>query len=246
VPATSASQQRLMGMVHAAQKGKLKRPSKKVKEMASSMKEQDVTDFAKTKHEGLPEKKAAAVNALCGVFKVMTKQAISGEEIMASLRPYLPTLAGAGLGGLGGYMASSDEEDGGSPALAALMGAGLGGGAGYMLTPQIEGAIKDYKAAPFKELAAKQKEQQMQQQIERAKQQAGRSAPAAPDVTPLLPQAMTDAERNANLDRYEGHRQAGMKEVEEAASLAQQKAQQEKANAMTPRQSAAARRGTRY
>lgn len=56
--AKSKSQQRFMGMVSAVQKGKLdpNKVSKKIKDVASSMKQKDVDDFASTKHEDLPEK----------------------------------------------------------------------------------------------------------------------------------------------------------------------------------------------
>jgi len=45
-------------MVHAYQKGKLKNPPKKVKEVAKHISEEDAEHFARTKHKGLPEKKA--------------------------------------------------------------------------------------------------------------------------------------------------------------------------------------------
>ena len=56
--AVSKSQQRLMGMVHAYQKGDLKDDdvSDTVKKMANDMKPSDVEDFAATKHKKLPEK----------------------------------------------------------------------------------------------------------------------------------------------------------------------------------------------
>jgi len=53
--AVSKAQQKFMGMVHAAQKGK-KPASKAVADVAKSMKKSDAKDFAKTKHKGLPEK----------------------------------------------------------------------------------------------------------------------------------------------------------------------------------------------
>lgn len=61
MPAVSKSQQRLMGMVHAYQQGKLNTKSidagllAKVKEIARGMKDKDAKKFATTKHEGLPE-----------------------------------------------------------------------------------------------------------------------------------------------------------------------------------------------
>lgn len=54
--AKSKKQQRFMGMVRAAQKGKLKDPSAKVAKAAESMTGKDAEDFASTKHKGLPEK----------------------------------------------------------------------------------------------------------------------------------------------------------------------------------------------
>jgi len=56
MPAKSKSQQRLMGMVHAAQKGE-KPASPKVAKLAKSMTKTSATDFASTKHKGLPNKK---------------------------------------------------------------------------------------------------------------------------------------------------------------------------------------------
>lgn len=54
--AKSKKQQKFMGMVHAAQKGKLKDPSPAVAKAAASMSDKDAEDFASTKHKGLPEK----------------------------------------------------------------------------------------------------------------------------------------------------------------------------------------------
>ena len=44
-------------MVRAAQKGEMDSPSAEVSKAASSMSKSDVKDFAKTKHDKLPEKK---------------------------------------------------------------------------------------------------------------------------------------------------------------------------------------------
>lgn len=60
MPAKSEAQQRLMGMALAAKRGE-KDYSGKVKEIADSMTEKQLKDFAKTKHDGLPEKKAFQV-----------------------------------------------------------------------------------------------------------------------------------------------------------------------------------------
>jgi hypothetical protein len=53
--AVSKAQQKFMGMVHAAQKGK-KPASKEVAKVAKNMGKKDAKDFASTKHKGLPEK----------------------------------------------------------------------------------------------------------------------------------------------------------------------------------------------
>lgn len=52
----SKSQQKLFGMVHAFQKGKLKHASPKIKKIAKEISEKDAEDFAKTKHDGLPDR----------------------------------------------------------------------------------------------------------------------------------------------------------------------------------------------
>lgn len=59
MPAVSQSQQRLMAMVHAYKNGKLKRAPKKIKEVAKHISDDDARDFARTKHDGLPAKKAS-------------------------------------------------------------------------------------------------------------------------------------------------------------------------------------------
>jgi hypothetical protein len=54
MPAKSKAQQRFMGMVHAAQKGELDKPSSEVEKAADSMSDADAKDYASTKHKGLP------------------------------------------------------------------------------------------------------------------------------------------------------------------------------------------------
>ena len=58
MPATSKSQQRLMGQAYAYKKGELdsKEVSSEIKELADSMTLKQLKDFASTKHEGLPER----------------------------------------------------------------------------------------------------------------------------------------------------------------------------------------------
>lgn len=59
MPAASKQQQKLMGIVRAIQKGKIKPSdtSKKAQQMAKSMEPSDVKKFAATKHKGLPKVK---------------------------------------------------------------------------------------------------------------------------------------------------------------------------------------------
>lgn len=114
MPATSASQRRLFGMVRAAQQGQLKHPSAKIKSMASRVSPQDAHDFAATKHKGLPERKEAAAvpvprtsvpygEMLRGLFSRAGKGAITGsvnigERMAKGLgTPRNAALAGAGL-----------------------------------------------------------------------------------------------------------------------------------------------------
>ena len=59
MPALSKSQQRLMGMVHAYKNGKLKNAPEKIKNVAKHISDEDARDFAKTKTDKLPEKKAS-------------------------------------------------------------------------------------------------------------------------------------------------------------------------------------------
>ena len=57
MPAKSKKQQRYFGMVHAVQQGDIAAPSKAIAETAQEISPSDATDFASTKHKGLPEKK---------------------------------------------------------------------------------------------------------------------------------------------------------------------------------------------
>jgi hypothetical protein len=57
MPAQSKSQQRLFGMVHAYQQGKLKNVSPKIKHIAKTIKPDEAEKYAKTPHKGLEELK---------------------------------------------------------------------------------------------------------------------------------------------------------------------------------------------
>ncbi len=52
--AVSKAQQRFFGMVHAYQNGDMPNASKSIKDAADSMTDDEVEDFASTKHKGLP------------------------------------------------------------------------------------------------------------------------------------------------------------------------------------------------
>ena len=81
MPAKSKSQQRLFGMVHAYQKGRLKHAPKAVRDIASSISHKGAEEYARTKHDGLPKKVAAfaAAEALLGI----SKQAAEAKETVA-------------------------------------------------------------------------------------------------------------------------------------------------------------------
>jgi hypothetical protein len=69
MPAQSKAQQKFMGMVHAAQKGEMK-PTGAVAAAAKGMSHKAATDFASTKHKGLPGhvKKEGQVEEGMGVY----------------------------------------------------------------------------------------------------------------------------------------------------------------------------------
>jgi len=64
MPAKSKSQQRLFGMVHAYNKGELhasRELRRRIAAISRRISDADAKHFAKTKHDGLPEKKAQVV-----------------------------------------------------------------------------------------------------------------------------------------------------------------------------------------
>ena len=72
MPARSEAQQRLFGMALAAKRGKGNMPDK-AKELASSMSEKKLHDFAATKHDSLPEKKADLISRILAIKKAAEK-----------------------------------------------------------------------------------------------------------------------------------------------------------------------------
>ena len=83
MPATSKSQQKLMGIVHAIQKGDAdpKDFSKAAQQMAKDMKPGDVKDFASTSHKGLPDKKQAIKEKIRSIVreKMMKEMNVTGN-----------------------------------------------------------------------------------------------------------------------------------------------------------------------
>lgn len=83
MPATSKSQQKLMGIVHAIQKGDAdpKDFSKGAQQMAKDMKPGDVKDFASTSHKGLPDKKEAIKEKIRSIVreKMMKEMNVTGN-----------------------------------------------------------------------------------------------------------------------------------------------------------------------
>lgn len=72
MPARSEAQQRLFGMALAAKRGK-GRMSGKAKELADSMSEKQLHDFAATKHDGLPEKKSGFIARVLAIKQAAEK-----------------------------------------------------------------------------------------------------------------------------------------------------------------------------
>ena len=83
MPATSKSQQKLMGIVHAIQKGDADATefSKGAEQMAKDMKPGDVKDFASTSHKGLPDKKEAIKEKIRSMVreKMMREMNVTGN-----------------------------------------------------------------------------------------------------------------------------------------------------------------------
>ena len=69
MPAASQQQQKLMALALAYKRGEVKDVSAKVKEIADSMSEKDLEDFASTKHKGLPMKKEELIKEGLSVLK---------------------------------------------------------------------------------------------------------------------------------------------------------------------------------
>jgi hypothetical protein len=90
MPAASQQQQKLMGIVHALQKGDMKpsQASGQAKQMAKSMKPGDVTKFASTKHKGLPKKVKKENMGVASMYVVRKPHADMKEaDLVMELNP---------------------------------------------------------------------------------------------------------------------------------------------------------------
>ena len=105
MPAVSKKQQKFMGIVHGLQKGTVKpsEVSKKAQNVAKDMKPKAATDFASTKHKGLPTKvkKENVDGAIDTLY--MVKKPFDGCNASSLVAPLDP-LQGA-----------QDQADRGSP-----------------------------------------------------------------------------------------------------------------------------------
>lgn len=87
MPSKSKSQQRLFGMVDAYQKGDLKNPSKKIKDIAKEMPNKEVKKFAKTKRKGLPNKVKKTNESVVRINEEQLKNIVV-ESVKNILREY--------------------------------------------------------------------------------------------------------------------------------------------------------------
>ena len=103
-------------MVHAYQKGKLKHAPAKVREIADHISEEDAEHFAKTRHEGLPERrgkerreeKAAAWRA--GFLWKCAEYGIDGNALLKTAGPSLRDRAAAGVPGAKARLRESEAR----------------------------------------------------------------------------------------------------------------------------------------
>lgn len=94
MPAKSVKQQKLMGMVHAAQKG-AEPASAKVAQLAKTMSKKSATEFAATKHKGLPAKKKKLKEGELDMVYVV-KKPYAGCELTDLVKPIDPLVGLAG------------------------------------------------------------------------------------------------------------------------------------------------------
>lgn len=98
MPAVSKKQQKFMGIVHGLQKGTVKPSdvSKKAQKVAKDIKPSAATDFASTKHKGLPTKvkKENVDGAIDTLY--MVRKPYSGCELTSLVHPIDPLVGLSG------------------------------------------------------------------------------------------------------------------------------------------------------
>jgi hypothetical protein len=178
MPAVSQQQQKLMALALAYKRGETKDVSAKVKEIADSMSEKDLEDFASTKHKGLPIKKEEIVKeglkAMCEACNEAIKEMYSPSKQQKQHRIYekemnidpevdrkhnkanknrqlakLGGLAlGTGLGAVVGRRVGGSFGSKGSSGFAAGYGSALGGFAGGSIGMRTAERVADLLQAP--------------------------------------------------------------------------------------------------
>jgi len=100
MPAKSKSQQRFFGMVHAYQKGELKKSDvgsdelwDKIKKTAGEISQKSAKDFAETKHKGLPNKKESIIK-----LKDVMNESVDSEYAINFQRELVKILKNKNLG----------------------------------------------------------------------------------------------------------------------------------------------------
>lgn len=87
MPAKSKSQQRLMGLAYAYKTGEVKakdlnpKYADKIKELAKSMTQKQLKDFAKTKHKKLPEKVEETLLKYSEFSKIFENDLIKMDQV---------------------------------------------------------------------------------------------------------------------------------------------------------------------
>lgn len=129
MPARSKSQQRLFGMVHAYNKGEFhgsRALRRRVAALSRHISDEDAKDFAKTPHDGLPEKKAQvsvrpevvqelygrvppAVYAVAPNYRSRRRRSFLGRVVSGTIAGTL--VGGLGAGGLGALVANRTARD---------------------------------------------------------------------------------------------------------------------------------------
>lgn len=85
MPSTSKSQQRFMGMVHAAQQGE-PAASPEVAKVAKEISPKAAKEFASTKTKGLPDKKNESVEKLRSMIREMLTESSLSDELYNALK----------------------------------------------------------------------------------------------------------------------------------------------------------------